>query len=79
MEAETQSQSNSNTWASPGKFKLEWCQGFKDSLQIENRLKILELEKQRKIKDIEKKLEKHKKHIEIKINKHTRRLDVLVN
>ena len=45
------------------KFQYEWEQGFKDAIQIENRIKILELEKQKKIKDIEKKLNEHKRNV----------------
>lgn len=39
-------------WQFQSKFQYEWKQGFKDTIQIENRIKILELEKQKKIKDI---------------------------
>lgn len=54
----------------------EWKQGFKDTIQLENRIKILELEKQKKIKDIEKKLNCHKKNVELKILKYQRHQDV---
>lgn len=54
----------------------EWKQGFKDTIQLQNRIKILELEKQKKIKDIEKKLNSHKKNVELKILKHQRHQDV---
>lgn len=43
---------NHSSMISEGKFNLEWSQSFKDSMQLENRIKILELEKQKKIKDI---------------------------
>ncbi len=36
---------------------------------MQNRLKILELQKQKKVKDIERKLENHKKNVIIKIFK----------
>lgn len=52
MEEKGSIQGQSKTWSSEGQFKLEWCQGFKDSMQLENRLRILDIERQRKIKDI---------------------------
>lgn len=66
----------SSDWQFQNKFQYEWKQGFKDAIQIENRIKILELEKQKKIKDIEKKLNEHKRNVQLKIIKHNRHQDV---
>ena len=52
MEEKGSISSQHRSWQSEGKFNLEWGRGFKDSLQLEHRLRILEIEKQRKIKDI---------------------------
>lgn len=43
---------NQSSLLSEGKFNLEWSQSFRDTIQLENRIKILEIEKQKKIKDI---------------------------
>lgn len=63
----------SQTWQSEGKFKHDWCQTFKNYLTIENRVKILEMEKQKKVKEIEKKLDSHRKNVSIKIIKAQRK------
>ena len=57
------------TWSSQGKFNSDWYKSFQNHQNMKNRLKILELEKQKKVKDIERKLEMHKKNVIIKIFK----------
>lgn len=52
MEDKENCSTHSKGWDSEGKFKLDWTQGFRDTIQLENRLKILEIEKQCRIKDI---------------------------
>lgn len=66
----------SQTWQSEGKFKHDWCQTFKNSMTIENRVRILEMERHKKVKDIERKLDQHKRNISIKIIKSQRKRDV---
>ena len=59
----------SQTWQSEGKFKRDWCQSFKDLGTIENRVKILQMEKLKKVKDIERKIDSHNKNVSNKIIK----------
>lgn len=68
----------SPSWGSESRLNQEWVQSYRDSLQLENRLKILEIEKQKKIKDIEKKLELHKRNVELKIIKYSHQQSVLI-
>lgn len=38
---ENMSEAHLSMWESDNKFQHEWRQGFKDTIQIENRIKIL--------------------------------------
>ena len=38
--------------------------------QLENRLVVLELERQSKVKSIERKLEQHRKHMQVRMERH---------
>lgn len=69
----------SQTWQSEGKFKHDWCQTFKNSLTIENRVRILEMERLKKVKDIERKLDSHRKNVSIKIIKSQRKKAVTMH
>ena len=76
MEDQGNNSNHNRRWDSEGKFKLDWTQSFRDTIQLENRLKILEIEKQCKVKEIEKKLDNHKRNVELKITKFNRHKDV---
>lgn len=57
------------TWSSESKFNNDWYKSFKIHQNLQNRLKILESQKQKKVKHIERRLENHEKNVTIKIFK----------
>ena len=59
-----------NSSISSWKMRHQFYQTNRNFRQLQNRIAILQLEKQKKLKDIENKLNQHKKFVETKIYKH---------
>lgn len=74
---EGKSKSELNLSISDWKLKQETLRNQRNFRQLENRLVILEMERQAKVKSIERKLENHKKMMEVRMDRFRLKQEVL--